>query len=68
MTLLTHAFAAALTGAATGRVVGGELDHPTVDDLLDDLGEMVATKGGRVWVVPAEHMPAQSGLAASFRY
>jgi hypothetical protein len=53
---------------ATGRVVGGELDHPTVDDLLDDLGEMVATKGGRVWVVPAEYMPAQSGLAASFRY
>ncbi|HRP76891.1 MAG TPA: hypothetical protein PKZ27_14915 [Rhodocyclaceae bacterium] len=53
---------------ATGQITWGELDHPMVDDLLDDLGEMVATKGGQVWVVPAEHMPVQSGLAAGFRY
>jgi hypothetical protein len=53
---------------ATGQVAPGELDDPMVDDVFDDLGEMVATKGGQVWVVPAEHMPVKSGLAASFRY
>lgn len=53
---------------ATGQITWGELDHPMVDDLFDDLGEIVANKGGRVWVVPAEHMPVQTGIAASFRY
>ncbi len=53
---------------ATGQIEWGELDHPMVDDLLDDLGEMVANMGGQVWVVPAEHMPVQTGLAATFRY
>lgn len=53
---------------ATGQIVLGELADPMVDDLFDDLGEIVANKGGRVWVVPAEHMPVQTGIAASFRY
>ena len=51
-----------------GLVVQGELDDPLVDDLLDDLGEMVESKGGQVWVVPAENMPVQTGLPATFRY
>lgn len=53
---------------ATGQITSGQLDRPMVDDLFDDLGEMVANKGGQVWVVPAEQMPVRSGLAASFRY
>jgi hypothetical protein len=53
---------------ATGEITRGELHHPMVDDLFDDLGEMVASKSGQVWVVPAEDMPVRSGLAATFRY
>lgn len=53
---------------ATGRVTAAALDDPDVDDLLDDLGEMVADKGGRVVVLPAQRMPGQSGLAAIFRH
>lgn len=53
---------------ASGRIVPGELDPPTGDDVLDDLGEMASKHGAQVWVVAPEHMPARSGLAASFRY
>jgi hypothetical protein len=53
---------------ATGKVSSDGLENPRVDDLLDDLGELVANKGGQLWVVPAEHMPTQSGLAAIYRY
>ncbi|MGL1833621.1 baeRF3 domain-containing protein [Rhodocyclaceae bacterium SMB388] len=52
----------------TGQIVRGELDDPMVDDLLDDLGEMVASMGGQVWVVPAENMPVPTGVAATFRF
>jgi predicted NBD/HSP70 family sugar kinase len=41
---------------------------PHVDDLLDDLGELVEKMGGRVLVIPAERMPAHTGLAAIYRY
>ena len=53
---------------ATGKVEPADLSHPEVDDLLDDLGELVAKKGGQVMVVPAEQMPARTGLAATYRY
>lgn len=52
----------------SGRVDLGELDHPEVDDVLDDLGELVASKGGEVIVVPAERMPTRTGLAAIYRF
>jgi hypothetical protein len=52
----------------TGRVQFHNLSHPEVDDLLDDLGELVLKKGGRVVVVPAERMPTQTGAAATYRF
>lgn len=54
--------------AATGSVEAAELSHPQVDDLLDDLGELVGKMGGQVLVIPAELMPGQTGLAATYRY
>jgi hypothetical protein len=54
--------------AATGRVERAELSEPKVDDLLDDLVELVASKGGDVLVVPAESMPSRTKLAAIYRY
>jgi hypothetical protein len=50
---------------ATGRV---DLASPESDDVLDDLSELVAKMGGGVMVLPAEGMPSQSGLAATYRY
>lgn len=52
----------------SGRIALDHLNHPQVDDLLDDLGDLVAEKGGLVLVVPAERMPTTTGLAATFRY
>ena len=53
---------------ASGGVEFGDLAHPGVDDLLDDLAELVLTRGGDVVVVPAGRMPTQSGLAAIYRF
>jgi hypothetical protein len=53
---------------ATGRIEAAHLGDPDVDDMLDDLGEMVAGKGGHVFVMAADRMPASTGLAATFRY
>lgn len=52
----------------TGGVELGSLSNPSVDDLLDDLGELILTKGGQVWIAPTERMPTQTGLAAIYRY
>jgi hypothetical protein len=54
--------------SSTGMIEGADLDNPHVDDLLDDLGDLVVQMGGRVVVVPADMMPARTGLAAIFRY
>jgi hypothetical protein len=54
--------------AATGRIEMTDLSHPQVDDLLDDLGELVANMGGQVLVIPAASMPARTGVAATYRY
>lgn len=53
---------------ATGRVELADMSDPHVDDLLDDLGELVAQKGGTVLVLPAARMPSRTGLAAIYRY
>ncbi|MGH7691047.1 MAG: hypothetical protein ACREN3_15690, partial [Gemmatimonadaceae bacterium] len=42
--------------------------QPTVDDLLDDLGELVMHTGGQVVIVPSDAMPTRSGLAAIYRF
>lgn len=54
--------------AATGRVEFAELSNADVDDVLDDLGDLVTNMGGRVLVLPADRMPTQTGLAATYRY
>ncbi len=52
----------------TGRVAFDDIDHPGVDDALDDLGEIVLRKGGQVVVVPSQRMPTTSGAAAIYRF
>lgn len=53
---------------ATGRIELADLSDPDVDNLLDNLGELVAEKGGTVVVLPAAGMPSRTGLAAIYRY
>jgi len=53
---------------STGQTKVAELGDPQVDDLLDDLGELVEKMGGRVMVIPADQMPARTGLAATYRF
>lgn len=52
----------------TGLVQRSDLGHPEVDDVLDDIAVAVLRAKGHVEVVPGEHMPTRSGLAAIFRY
>jgi len=54
--------------AATGAVTPADLSQPEVDDLLDDLAALTLEQGGEVLVVPKEHMPTDTGVAAVFRY
>jgi len=54
--------------SSTGRIEDAELGEPQADDLLDDLGELVAKMGGRVLVIPAEQMLGRTGLVAAYRY
>lgn len=52
----------------TGKIKLEDLEHPEIDDLLDDLSELVEKMGGEVKVIPADRMPVNTGVAASFRY
>lgn len=54
--------------SATGEIEFGDLSHPEVDDVLDDLGELALKKGGQIVIVPAEQMPTDTGIAAIYRY
>jgi hypothetical protein len=54
--------------AATGAFEPAELDDPQADDLLDDIAERVLRLGGEVVILPPEHMPSRTGLAAIYRY
>ncbi|MDZ4169515.1 MAG: hypothetical protein U1E26_07655 [Coriobacteriia bacterium] len=53
---------------ATGDIEPGDLAHPEFDDVLDDLGTLVAKMGGNVVIVPTEQMPTENGIAAVYRY
>ncbi|KAA3629767.1 MAG: hypothetical protein DWQ09_05910 [Proteobacteria bacterium] len=53
---------------ASGDIIPSDLNHPEVDDVLDDLGEHVLKAGGEVVIVPAERMPTKSGAAAIYRF
>lgn len=52
----------------SGKITAGDLNHPEVDDVLDDLGEQVLKAGGEVVIVPAERMPTRTGAAAIYRF
>jgi len=52
----------------TGRFKNNDTTQPVLDDKLDDVGELVDKMGGAVVIIPKEHMPTQTGLAAIFRY
>jgi len=54
--------------AATGQVRLGDLGDPEVDDALDDLGQLVLDKGGRVVLLPSAQMPTTTGIAALCRF
>lgn len=41
---------------------------PLQDDVVLDLGELVANNGGTVVVIPTNMMPSRTGLAAIYRY
>jgi len=52
----------------TGEVEFDSLNHPEVDDLLDDIAELTLKQKGRVIVLKPEHMPTATGIAAVLRY
>jgi hypothetical protein len=52
----------------TGKVDRRSLDDPDVDDVLDDIGTLARKMGADVFVIPASRMPAETGLAATYRY
>lgn len=52
----------------TGKLTLSQLNDPQADDLLDDLAEMVLSRGGHTIVVPAADMPTKSGVAATYRF
>ncbi len=54
--------------AATGDIEFADLEHPEIDDVLDDLGTLALKKGGQVIIVPTERMPTETGIAAIYRY
>ena len=53
---------------ASGAIAFAPLNDPGVDDLLDDIGEHALKTGGEVVIVPAERMPANTGIAAIYRF
>lgn len=53
---------------STGQIEPGRLADPAVGDILNDLSEAVLRTGGEVIIVPADRMPANTGLAATFRH
>lgn len=53
---------------ATGDVKPGRLADPEVGDVIDDLAETVLRTGGEVVIVPADRMPTNTGMAATFRH
>src|SRR5699024_7062241 len=52
----------------TGTLHEANLEHPEIDDVLDDIAEMVFSQSGEVVVVPSERIPSDTGIAAIYRY
>jgi len=54
--------------AATGDLEFESLEHPEVDDVLDDLGALARKMGGHIVIVPGDRMPTETGIAAIYRH
>lgn len=54
--------------AETGQVILADIARPDVDDVLDDLASLARRRGSKVFVVPGDQLPAESGVAAIYRY
>jgi hypothetical protein len=54
--------------ANDGHIQYKDLKDPETDDLLDDLAQLVLSKGGEVIVLKSDKMPSETGLAAIYRY
>lgn len=52
----------------TGAVVLADLARPDVDDVLDDLGAMARRRGAKVFILPGDQLPTETGVAAIYRY
>lgn len=52
----------------TGTLRDADIDHPEIDDVLDDIAELVFKHKGEVVVIPKERMPSETGVAAIYRY
>ncbi len=53
---------------ATGKIRKKTKQGTSSDDVLNELGELVLKKGGRIFVVPANRIPSKTGAAAIYRY
>ena len=53
---------------ATARIQPGDLAHPDIGDVLNDLAEWTLEMRGEVVMVPAQRMPSSTGIAATYRY
>ncbi len=60
--------ASRLRNKVTGTFKMTDLTQPVLDDQLDDVGVLVHRKGGTVVIVPKDQMPADTGIAAIFRF
>lgn len=65
---LHHAGPNGVQNNFTDTLARTDMTQPASDDLFGDVEELVSKKGGAVLVVPKEHMPSKTGLAAIFRY
>lgn len=52
----------------TGELQEADINHPEIDDVLDDIAEIVFKQKGEVVVIPKERMPSNTGVAAIYRY
>ncbi len=52
----------------TGQVILADRSRPDVDDVLDDLGAMARRRGAKVFILPSEQVPTETGVAAIYRY
>jgi hypothetical protein len=52
----------------TGEITENTLSDPRVDDVLDDLAEMVISRGGRVRILHAGSLQTASKVGAIYRY